>query len=328
MPDFGIYIATYAGDWSLAKACVASIRHFCPSVSVCLLVDGNFSVDEVVIGGGVTVLRKADIVDSFLRTRSFGGFGYSHLIPFWEGPFERFLYADADAIFLGNLSKLRPHQGTMLTPCEFGLVSDSGLISNNWFNLAFIEREFPDFEALGRQYFFAGTFFGEKGMFDLRQYQQLLDLQAQSGPESFKCGDQGILNFLFHSGSDAKKFHLESRDYQLLAGDLEKLKPGFIEKWMPTQDYPYLLHYPYTKPVVPSVVPIARLAGMRVASNKLARPMNHFRRVAAESAGKGNRSAALCLEDLAHVARWVRRGIRNRLQRIRFTSMDKTYKAR
>ena len=314
---FGVYIATYPGDWHLAKGCVASIREYCGDVPICLIVDGHLNLNQFAARYNLQTMRREDISNDFLRARSFGGFGYSHFIPFFEGPFDEFFYVDADAVLLGDLLSLRAGtKAEMVTPFEFGIVDDAGLTSANWFRSDFMERTFPGYQWRRRAYFFAGTFFGRRGILDIEEYGRLLDMQRANPTSTFQCGDQGILNYLTFSGLDGGRFSHCSVDFQWLAGDVERLHPGELARWSPRKPTSAVLHYAHTKPVVDLVRPLACALGLQTAERSVSRPMNHFRKCATESLSRGREfslTTALAMEDLWVVTGKVRKAIRRRL---------------
>lgn len=106
--DFGVVISCYKRDYMFAKACCASVRQFLGNVPLCLLVDGDFPVDDMKRTYNVQTLYRSEIKDPFLREKSFG-WGLSKMVLFWESPFERFVYLDADIVVWGNiLEKMLP----------------------------------------------------------------------------------------------------------------------------------------------------------------------------------------------------------------------------
>ena len=102
MKPFGVVVACFKGDYFFAKAACASIRHFSGDVPICIIADGEFSVDELVDLYDVQVMRPQEKSDPVLRDLCSGN-NRSKLMAMWEGPFEYFLYLDSDAIFWGDV---------------------------------------------------------------------------------------------------------------------------------------------------------------------------------------------------------------------------------
>ena len=44
---FGFVTGCHAGDKYMVQATLASMRHYCPEVPICLVVDGNFDVSDL-----------------------------------------------------------------------------------------------------------------------------------------------------------------------------------------------------------------------------------------------------------------------------------------
>jgi len=97
MAEFGIYILTYPGDFHLSSSLIRSLRHFHPDIPIVIIPGegferGNHPFDTEILAepGG------------FWRTLG------HHSRDFWafQGPFEKFLYLDADTICTGSLSSL------------------------------------------------------------------------------------------------------------------------------------------------------------------------------------------------------------------------------
>src|SRR5512137_391234 len=100
--QFGIVTGCHAGDYFMAKATCASIRHFLGAVPICLVVDGDFSVAELQQTYGVIPFYVRDLQHPDLR-RLCPRSGRVKLAALWEGPFERFLWMDCDAVIWGNI---------------------------------------------------------------------------------------------------------------------------------------------------------------------------------------------------------------------------------
>ena len=97
-PKFGVYILTYPGDFHLSTVLVQSIQGVSPGVPVMIIPGEGFERDDhpfevpvmaVPTGGFWPELGHMD--------RKFWAF---------QGPFETFLYLDADTICTGSLDPL------------------------------------------------------------------------------------------------------------------------------------------------------------------------------------------------------------------------------
>jgi hypothetical protein len=256
MSPFGIYISCHDADLRLTRGCLESIRHFAGDTPVCLIFDGRSSLRDLERQYGCQVIRRGDVRTKELRERSFGGWGYSKFIPFWEGPFDRFLHLDSDTVMLGNVCGLSASTDAdiILSPMP-NAPHSPGTIHSHWFSPEFVTRTFPGFRVEGLPFFCAGVVFGRKGAMDLDEYMRLLELQKQNPGQSFQSGDQGILNFLvFHRAArgllkyaerDFQDYALYMPEAKLAAINANLRDPGGGWKLPPT-----VVHYIDVKPSV------------------------------------------------------------------------------
>jgi hypothetical protein len=109
MADFGIYIMTYPGDFHLSIPLIRSIRYFHPDVPISIIPGEGFNRDDHPFD--VEILPNPEGLWGMLghQSRDFWAF---------QGPYERFLYLDADIICTGSLSSLtgriRSQEGNFL----------------------------------------------------------------------------------------------------------------------------------------------------------------------------------------------------------------------
>ncbi len=251
---FGIYISCHRTDYRLTKGCCESIRCFAGDTPICLIVDGHFSTAGLERQYHCQVIRREDVRNQDLRTRSFGGWGYSKFIPFWEGPFDRFLHLDSDTLMLGNVCPLSEQtDADIIISANPGDTFDHAAITAHWYSPEFVTREFPGFRVEGQPYFCAGVAFGRRGVFDLDEYMNLLDLQKKNPGCSFQSGDQGIFNFLvFHlSASGRLKYavrQFQSYPLYMSAEELSVLNSHLADLSDGWKGVPSVLHYIDVKP--------------------------------------------------------------------------------
>ena len=198
-PGVGVNIVCFRGDYPFAKACCASVREHLGSVPIDLLIDGDFPTSDLETAYGVRPVRRRDVSDARLRDRSFG-YGLTKLALFWESRFERFLYLDADTVLWGN-----PFEGIDLLRAD--LIHNTPhepytphILRSQYFDpdrVFAVTRPFP-WE--GRHYFNTGVFIGCRGIFDIHDYLQLLDVRDRDA-SLLGAGDQGIFNVLVFRGA-------------------------------------------------------------------------------------------------------------------------------
>lgn len=254
MSRFGIYILCHQADLRLTRGCCESIRCFAGDVPICLLVDGEASTGALERQYGCHIIRRDDVRDDALRTHSFGGWGYTKFISFWEGPFDRFLYLDSDTMMVGDIcSAYADVDADLIVAGDPAGVHDRRLIDTHWMNPEFVAKHFPDYHIEGRQYFNAGVFFGRKGVFDRDRYLGLVAMQRANPANSFRSGDQGIFNFLTFSGMDAGALKVAVRPIQsaplyMSAEEIAALNTGLGDLNGSWPGQPSILHYIDVKP--------------------------------------------------------------------------------
>ncbi len=96
---FGIYVLTHPGDYHLSSPLVRSLRYFNPSLPITLVPGDGFEKEPYPISG-LPVLHKPASFEYETR------YGYDRKFWCFDGPYERFLYLDADVINLRPLDAL------------------------------------------------------------------------------------------------------------------------------------------------------------------------------------------------------------------------------
>jgi hypothetical protein len=214
MKEFGIVIACCRRDFNFAKGCCASVRYFLGDIPICLIVDGSFSTRSLEKTYSVCVIKHDNIIHQVLRERSFG-WGLTKMIAFWESPFEKFLFLDADTVVWGNVLRFADcNDSDIVIDQPYGAYSNE-TTSKFFFDIKGIETHFPSFQWRDRPYFVSGVFVAKKGIFELDEYVDLLNFNAKK-PGIFKYGEQGILNFMTFRAADEGRVRLASRDMQTL----------------------------------------------------------------------------------------------------------------
>ena len=105
---FGFVTGCHAGDKFMVQATLASMRHYCPDVPICLTVDGDVDVSDLGRQYDLIVLRSAELPLEKMRKLVAGSFHAKHAA-MWEGPFEFYVWLDSDAIVWGDFTSANPH---------------------------------------------------------------------------------------------------------------------------------------------------------------------------------------------------------------------------
>jgi hypothetical protein len=229
---------------------VASLRHFAPQLRICLLIDGDFCTRSLRRAYDVDVLYRNQVKNDFLRERSFG-YGVTKMVAFWESPFERFLWLDADTVMWGDISPLlaRSMPWDIVTDRPRSQPAGYEGVSKWFFDVNRIEKFFPEFrwkDYLG-MYFCTGVWAARRGVFELAQYQSLLQL-ASENPGLFLYGEMGLLNFMIASNAQAGRIAVKNEFIQVIMGDFstDDLVQRFgvsSPQQRPAGTAPVVLHY-------------------------------------------------------------------------------------
>jgi len=94
---FGFVTGCHTGDKFMVQATLASMRHYCPDVPICLTVDGDFDVSDLEREYDLIVLRVSELSSETMRNLVSGN-GRAKLAAMWEGPFGFYVWLDSDAI--------------------------------------------------------------------------------------------------------------------------------------------------------------------------------------------------------------------------------------
>lgn len=218
MNDIGIYVLTYPGDYYLSKPLIESLRRFAPSIPVMIIPgegldreDHPFDVPIMPHPGGF-----------------WGEIGHADR-KFWsfQGPFEKFVYLDADIICSRNLDRLfkqlEQQDGNFLNlqlPYDDetwrSAITDTNHILHNTFirrinsqlgDINLLHEFDPDYDPFGHYPFNDGLFASSRYTIDEQAFKDLNDRERMFFKQRLKkdfswksfdlfFGDQGRMNYL------------------------------------------------------------------------------------------------------------------------------------
>ncbi|MCT7985717.1 glycosyltransferase [Laspinema sp. A4] len=267
MKDFGVIVACYDKDYSFAKGCCASIRYFLGDVPIALIVDGNFSIKELENAYGVHALYRPESAHECLRDKEWRS--STKMLAFWESPWEYFLYLDADIVVWGDLLKFANFTDYDMIIDHPAYEFTNEAINKWFFNGIQIEKYFPDFQWQQRPYFCTGVFFAKRNIFDLTEYQKLLELRL-ANPKMFYGMDQGLLNLMIFRAADRGEIRLKQESMQVIISNfsISELNQRFpMDKTGPIciENDATVIHWSGQKPFISR-------------STVYSEPMNFFRR--------------------------------------------------
>jgi lipopolysaccharide biosynthesis glycosyltransferase len=253
--SFGFVTGCHAGDKFMVGATLASMRHYCPDVPICLIVDGDVDVSDLEREYDLIVLRIADLPSQEMR-EMIGGSYRVKLAAMWEGPFEHYVWMDSDAILWGDIiSQVRTDLDFQIFWPEISIAADADEVPpwlpHFYFELDRLRKFDPNFEWRGHPYFSAGVYACRRNVIS---YEEWLETEqwAKQEPSLFQFGDQGILNYLVHSKSQRGKIKTACSDLQWsrsferdsIVKDCKQAGWHFPEQ----VDKPMILHFCGSKP--------------------------------------------------------------------------------
>jgi len=273
LPDnFGIVTAVCPKDVLFAHAALASIRNFYPEIPICVIVDG--AVDETIFSElyGATTIRSDD--KSLGEIGAFcAGSPRSKLIAHWRGPFEYYLYLDADAIFWGDVLSRLDWRGEdfILFACEQTEDAHPSWMSEYYFNVNLLLKYDPDFSWKKNNYFCAGAYFSKRNIIDIKKWISVESWVSPVEKIFSWTTDQGPLNYLIFSMSQKREIVLGERDIQcipdLIGYDKTYLKYPCDVLQIPNRiEFPSLIHSAGHKPLLTGRGALNHFTSMRYLS--------------------------------------------------------------
>jgi len=224
---FGFVTGCHAGDKFMVQATLASIRHYCPDVPICLIVDGDFGVSDLEKEYQLILLRIGDLPSVEMRNVIAGGF-HAKQAAMWEGPFERYVWIDSDAIVWGDFtSQIRMDVDFQILWSEISIPANAteipAWLPHFYFDPSKLRQLDPTFDWRGHAYFSAGVFACRRNAIPFERY---VDVKAvshsvlglfESGLNTY-TGDMGILNYLVHAMTQKGDLKTTVSDLQHIPG--------------------------------------------------------------------------------------------------------------
>jgi len=252
---FGLVTGCHKGDKFIVGATLASMRHYCPDVPICLVVDGDFDVSDLESQYDLIVLRVSDLPSQEMR-EMIGGNYRAKLAALWEGPFEFYVWMDSDAIVWGDFTKqVRTDVDFHIFWSEISIPPDATevphWVSHFYFDLEKLKKFDPDFEWRGHPYFCTGAFGCRRDAITFQQWAEIEQWQKQV-PDLFQWGEMGMLNYLVLSASQRGEMSTDWIDLQWTRnfGFDELLRNNPVTGWDFSSDvkHPAILHFCGRKP--------------------------------------------------------------------------------
>jgi hypothetical protein len=239
----GVIILVSAGDVYLAKACCASIRQSMGSIPITLLVDGRHTdTAEIERIPNVKRMVAQERMDSELAHLCTGF--WVKLLIFWESPYERFLYLDADTLVWGDIRAYAEFDKfDFIAAFDFKrprIFATAEEVQRYVFDVDYIKTINPDLDWHGQELANNGVFFARRGVFSKERLLKLRLLPC------WRNYEQGVLNYLRWSAMRDGIPRVSGTRLQILPAE----KDYRLEDRLMPRDYrqPAIIHWIGKKP--------------------------------------------------------------------------------
>ena len=219
---FGFVTGCHATDKFMVQATLASMRHYCPDVPICLTVDGDFDVSDLAKEYDLIVLRVCELPSESMRNLVSGN-GRAKLAAMWEGPFEFYVWLDSDAIVWGDFtSQVRTDIDFQIFWSEISVPPDTQEVPpwmpHFYFDPKKLRRFDPEFDWRGNAYFSSGAFACKRDAIPFGTWTKA-ECWSKETPGLF--GDfyeQPLLNYFVHSMAQRGDLKIAVSDLQHISG--------------------------------------------------------------------------------------------------------------
>jgi hypothetical protein len=219
---FGFVTGCHAGDKFMVQATLASMRHYCPEVPICLTVDGDFDVSDLEKEYDLIVLRVSELPSEEMRNLVNGN-GRAKMAAMWEGPFEYYVWLDSDAIVWGDFTpQVRTDVDFQVFWSEISIPADATEIPpwlpHFYFDPQKLRHFDSEFEWRGHPYFSSGAFGCRRDAIPFGKWTEV-EFWGKETPGLY--GDfyeQPMLNYFVHSMSQRKELKVAVSDLQHIGG--------------------------------------------------------------------------------------------------------------
>ncbi len=252
MSSFGIIITTYIGDFYLTKALLASIKMFMPDVPICIIQDGDFSLEDIKKVYRIThVIKKADVKDEFLRNNCFGS-RCTNLVALEESPFEKFLYLDSDLVLWGNiLENIDLDKFDFIHNAPHEPYTEK-VYKGQYFDYDRIFEHIEYFNWKESHFFNAGVFIAKRNVFTKSELEDLVMLWKRD-KTLMPAEPQGFLNILAFRDKEKQRIRVGEAHLQTVVPVIANstLEDTFqVQSDLPVIKYNTIIHWAGIKPLM------------------------------------------------------------------------------
>lgn len=205
----------------MVQATLASMKYYCPTVPICLVVDGEFDVSDLEREYGLIVLRVSELPSAEMR-KLIGGNYRAKLAAMWEGPFEFYVWLDSDAIVWGDFTpQVRRDLDFQIFWSEISIPADASEIPpwlpHFYFDPQKLRHFDAEFDWRGKAYFSSGAFACQRNAIPFQEWARV-ESWAKQISGLFAWGEMGILNYLVHTMTQRGELKTAMSDLQHIWG--------------------------------------------------------------------------------------------------------------
>ena len=202
----------------MVQATLASMKHFCPEIPICLVVDGSFDVSDLENQYNLIILRVSELPSEQMRDLVRGS-GRAKLAAMWEGPFEFYVWLDSDAIVWGDFTpQVRTDVDFQIFWRDIDIPANATEVPSWMPHFQFDPqklRDFdPEFDWRGKAYFSSGAFGCRRDVIPFKKWSEV-ELWGKKKPGLF--GDfyeQPLLTYFVHSMTERGEIKTAMSDLQ------------------------------------------------------------------------------------------------------------------
>lgn len=218
---FGFVTGCHVGDKFLVQATLASMRHYCPDMPICLTVDGDLDVLDLEKEYDLILLRVSELPSERMRNVVCGNYR-AKLAAMWEGPFEHYVWLDSDAIVWGDFTpQIRTDVDFQIFWSEISIPADAieipAWLPHFYFDPVKLHGFDAEFDWRGHAYFSSGAFASRRNAIPFDVWDKAESWERQS-PGLFAWGEMGMLNYLVHAMAQRKELNIARSDLQHISG--------------------------------------------------------------------------------------------------------------
>ena len=214
---FGFITGCHAEAKYMVKATLASMRHYCPEVPICLIADGDYDASDLEEDYGVIIMRVSDLPSKEMREFVSGSY-HVQQAAMWEGPFEFYVWIDCDAVVWGDfISQVRTDLDFQIFWSEISIPADAKEVPS-WLPHYFFDPEKlskfdPDFEWRGLPYFCTGVYACRRNLISFERWLEV-ESWKEEDPDLFGWGNMGTAVYHIHSLAQQGKIKTDMVDLQ------------------------------------------------------------------------------------------------------------------